>query len=87
MAFTGSLAALALMTVISVGIGVAFSRVPDALMTSLPIGEIAGVALLAVFGLRALRVRPPRARVAGRCGGAPRGAGARRCVGERAVGA
>lgn len=44
------------MTVISVAIGVAFSRVPDALMTSLPVGEMAGVALLVVFGLRSLKV-------------------------------
>ena len=43
------------MTVISVAIGVVFSRVPDALMTSLPVGEVAGVALLVVFGVKALR--------------------------------
>ncbi|KAI8471188.1 MAG: hypothetical protein J3K34DRAFT_417861 [Monoraphidium minutum] len=54
-AFVGSLAALAGMTVISVAIGVVCSRVPDALMTSLPVGEIAGVALLIAFGLRALK--------------------------------
>lgn len=45
------------MTVISVGIGAIFSRVPDALKSSLPIGEIAGVGLLVVFGLRSLKVR------------------------------
>ena len=45
------------MTVISVGIGAACSRVPDALRSSVPFGEIAGVVLLVLFGLRALRVR------------------------------
>lgn len=54
--FTGSLAALAVMTLISVGIGAAFSKVPDALKSSLPIGEIAGVALLVFFGIKALKV-------------------------------
>lgn len=43
------------MTVISVAIGVVCSRVPDALMTSLPVGEVAGVALLVYFGVKALR--------------------------------
>lgn len=54
-AFTGSVVALSGMTVISVGIGAVFSRVPDALKSSLPIGEIAGVALLVVFGIRSLK--------------------------------
>ncbi|KAF8055118.1 GDT1-like protein [Scenedesmus sp. PABB004] len=53
--FAGSLAALAVMTLISVGIGAACSRVPDALRSSLPVGEIAGVALLVFFGLKALK--------------------------------
>lgn len=52
----GSLAALAVMTLISVGIGAAFSKVPDALKSSLPVGEIAGVALLVFFGIKALKV-------------------------------
>lgn len=38
----GSVAALIVMTIISVGIGAAFSRVPDALKTSIPVGEMAG---------------------------------------------
>jgi hypothetical protein len=54
--FVGSLAALAVMTLISVGIGAAFSKVPDALKSSLPVGEIAGVALLVFFGIKALKV-------------------------------
>eukprot|EP00879_Flechtneria_rotunda_P002236 GHRR01002423.1.p1 GENE.GHRR01002423.1~~GHRR01002423.1.p1 ORF type:complete len:336 (+),score=116.16 GHRR01002423.1:199-1206(+) len=53
--FAGSLAALAIMTLISVGIGAAFSKVPDALRSSLPIGEILGVALLVFFGIKALQ--------------------------------
>jgi hypothetical protein len=54
--FVGSVAALAVMTLISVGIGAAFSKVPDALKSSLPVGEIAGVALLVFFGIKALKV-------------------------------
>ncbi len=55
--FSGSLASLSIMTCISVAIGVVFSRVPDALRSSVPVGEIAGCALLIFFGVRALRVR------------------------------
>ncbi len=58
MSFIGSVSALAVMTVISVGIGAIFSRVPDALRSSIPIGELAGVALLVFFGVKALRVSP-----------------------------
>lgn len=53
--FFGSLAALAVMTAISVGIGVVFSRVPDALKSSVPVGELCGVALLVFFGYKSLR--------------------------------
>ncbi|KAL6745194.1 hypothetical protein V8C86DRAFT_70584 [Haematococcus lacustris] len=53
--FGASLASLSLMTLISVAIGVVFSRVPDALKSSVPVGEIAGCALLVFFGIRALR--------------------------------
>lgn len=53
--FAGSLSALAVMTVISVGIGAAFSKVPESLQSSLPVGEIAGVALLVFFGIKALK--------------------------------
>lgn len=56
--FVGSVGALALMTLISVGIGAAFSRVPESLQSSLPVGEIAGVALLVFFGIKALKVCP-----------------------------
>lgn len=55
--FIGSVAALGVMTVISVTIGAVFSKVPDALRSSVPVGEIAGVVLLVFFGLKALRVR------------------------------
>lgn len=55
MAFTGSLGALGVMTVISVSIGAVFSKVPDALKSSIPVGEIAGIVLLVVFGIKALR--------------------------------
>lgn len=54
--FAGSLSALAVMTLISVGIGAAFSRVPESLQSSLPVGEIAGVALLVFFGIKSLKV-------------------------------
>lgn len=57
-AFTGTCLALGLMTVISVGIGYAFKCVPDALKSSAPIGEYAGVALMIFFGARLLRVSP-----------------------------
>ncbi len=43
------------MTVISVGIGAAFSHVPDAMKSSIPLGELAGVGLLIFFGIRTLR--------------------------------
>jgi putative Ca2+/H+ antiporter (TMEM165/GDT1 family) len=54
-AFLGSMAALATMTAISVAIGAVCSRVPEALRSSLPVGEIAGTLLLVAFGVRALR--------------------------------
>ncbi|KXZ52531.1 hypothetical protein GPECTOR_9g575 [Gonium pectorale] len=55
MSFFGSVSALAVMTVISVSIGAVFSRVPDALKSSIPVGELAGVALLVFFGVKTLR--------------------------------
>ncbi|XP_024515650.1 GDT1-like protein 2, chloroplastic [Selaginella moellendorffii] len=51
----GSMGALSLMTVISVVIGRLFQRVPAQLQTSLPIGEYAAVALLILFGLKAIK--------------------------------
>lgn len=60
--FVGSVGALAVMTLISVSIGAAFSRVPESLQSSLPVGEIAGVALLVFFGIKALRVSQARQR-------------------------
>lgn len=53
--FVASLSALALMSVISVAIGTIFSKVPDALKSSVPVGEIAGIVLLIFFGLRTLK--------------------------------
>ena len=47
---------LSVMTLVSVGIGLTFSRVPEFMKSSLPIGEWAGAALLVYFGLRTLRV-------------------------------
>ena len=58
LSFTGSSLALAVMTVISVGIGYAFKSVPDALKSSLPIGQYLGVALMVYFGIKTLRARP-----------------------------
>jgi hypothetical protein len=55
--FLGSVAALAAMTLISVGIGAACSKLPESLQSSVPVGELAGVALLVFFGIKALLVR------------------------------
>ena len=55
--FLGSVASLSVMTVISVAFGAVFSRVPDTLKSSVPVGEICGCALLVLFGIRALQVR------------------------------
>eukprot|EP00959_Pyramimonas_sp_CCMP1952_P125876 2632307-Pyramimonas_sp.AAC.1 len=55
--------ALAAMTIISVGLGVVFQKVPAALASDLPIGQWAGAALLVYFGIRnikdALEATPP----------------------------
>uniref|UniRef100_A0A7S3QVE1 GDT1 family protein n=1 Tax=Dunaliella tertiolecta TaxID=3047 RepID=A0A7S3QVE1_DUNTE len=53
--FAGSLSSLSLMSIVSVAIGAIFSRVPDALKSTLPIGELAGVVLLAFFGINSLK--------------------------------
>jgi putative Ca2+/H+ antiporter (TMEM165/GDT1 family) len=55
LSFAGSLTALGLMSVLSVGIGFAFKQVPDAIKGSVPIGEYLGIALLVYFGLRTLK--------------------------------
>lgn len=57
MSFAASVFSLSVMTVISVGIGAAFKKVPASLKSSIPIGEYLGIALLVYFGLRTLRVR------------------------------
>lgn len=49
--------ALSVMTLVSVAIGYACKHVPDALTTSVPVGEYLGIALLIYFGIRSLRVR------------------------------
>ena len=54
-AFTGSVAALATMTVVSVAIGRIFHHVPASLTSSLPLGEYAAAAMLLVFGLRTVK--------------------------------
>mmetsp|Transcript_13327 Transcript_13327/g.40311 ORF Transcript_13327/g.40311 Transcript_13327/m.40311 type:complete len:352 (-) Transcript_13327:758-1813(-) len=55
LSFSASVLSLSVMTLVSVGIGLTFARVPDFMKTSLPIGEWAGAALLVYFGLRTLR--------------------------------
>ena len=57
--FLGSTAALGLMTVISVLIGYCFKSVPDALKSSVPIGQYLSVACMLYFGIRTITVRPP----------------------------
>lgn len=57
LSFLGSALALSVMTVISVGIGYAFRSVPDALKSSLPIGQYLGVSLMVYFGVKTLRAR------------------------------
>lgn len=54
LSFAGSLASLSVMTIISVGIGVVIGKVPDALKSSVPVGEILGIIMLVFFGLKAL---------------------------------
>ncbi|TVU07246.1 hypothetical protein EJB05_47293 [Eragrostis curvula] len=51
----GSVAALSLMTIVSVVIGRIFQSVPAQFQTTLPIGEYAAVALLAFFGLKSIK--------------------------------
>lgn len=51
----GSMAALALMTVLSVVIGIMFHSVPSQFQTTLPIGEYAAVTLLMFFGLKSIK--------------------------------
>ena len=53
--FTGSVAALAVMTVISTLIGVAFHRIPAAFTSGLPFDDYIAVAAFLYFGLIALR--------------------------------
>lgn len=56
LSFTGSVAALSLMTVVSVGMGVVFKNVPDQFSSSIPIGQYLGIALLVYFGLKTIKV-------------------------------
>ena len=58
---TGAVAALAVMTGISVALGRLFSRLPDRFSSSLPLGEYCAAALLLFFGAKGLKVRVRRA--------------------------
>ncbi|XP_044499779.1 protein PAM71-homolog, chloroplastic-like [Mangifera indica] len=51
----GSMGALALMTILSVIIGIIFHSVPAQFQTTLPIGEYAAIALLMFFGLKSIK--------------------------------
>ncbi|CAN0875674.1 Protein PAM71-homolog, chloroplastic [Linum grandiflorum] len=51
----GSMAALSLMTVLSVVIGRIFQSVPAQFQTTLPIGEYAAIALLLFFGIKSIK--------------------------------
>ncbi|EPS74282.1 hypothetical protein M569_00473, partial [Genlisea aurea] len=51
----GSMAALSLMTVLSVVIGRIFQSVPAQFQTTLPVGEYAAVALLLFFGIKSIK--------------------------------
>ncbi|PON40392.1 GDT1-like protein [Parasponia andersonii] len=51
----GSMAALSLMTILSVVIGLIFHSVPAQFQTTLPIGEYAAVTLLLFFGIKAIK--------------------------------
>jgi putative Ca2+/H+ antiporter (TMEM165/GDT1 family) len=51
----GATSALATMTVISVALGRAFQKLPSGLMTTLPVGEYAAIALLVFFGVKTLK--------------------------------
>ena len=51
----GAVAALALMTGISVALGRLFTRLPDSFSSSLPLGEYCAVALLLFFGIKTLK--------------------------------
>lgn len=51
----GSMAALSLMTIVSVILGRIFQSVPAQFQTTLPIGEYSAVALLAFFGFKSIK--------------------------------
>jgi putative Ca2+/H+ antiporter (TMEM165/GDT1 family) len=53
--FTGSMAALAVMTVISVAIGQAFHAVPSGFADGIPLDDIAAVLAFAFFGFKTLK--------------------------------
>ena len=56
LSFVGSVAALGLMTLISVGIGVVFKNVPDQFSSTVPVGKYLGIAFLVYFGVKTLKV-------------------------------
>ena len=51
------MAALSVMTCISVAIGLAFKSMPDALQSTIPLGQYLGAATMLYFGVKTLRVR------------------------------
>lgn len=55
-AFSGTMAALSVMSVVSVAIGFVCKNVPSLVQTSAPVGEYLGVALLLYFGVKSLKV-------------------------------
>eukprot|EP00198_Chlamydomonas_reinhardtii_P008592 XP_001697929.1 predicted protein [Chlamydomonas reinhardtii] len=57
LSFAGSLAALVLLTVVNVAIGTLCARCPDTLLSrlQLPVAELASIAVLGFFGLRAIK--------------------------------
>jgi len=52
--FLGTVLALGVMTLFSVGLGVAFRAIPDPMKTTLPVGKYLSVALLFFFGIRSI---------------------------------
>ena len=51
------MAALSVMTCISVAIGLAFKSMPEALQSTIPVGQYLGAATMLYFGIKTLRVR------------------------------
>ena len=52
----GSVAALGVMTLISVAIGYVFKSLPEVVKSSLPLGQYLGAATMLYFGVKTLQV-------------------------------